>query len=114
MPRNLLTNASFQKEYAMIRDLKKAGTIVEGELTEDTNAACIFAKGSAAIPELYGDDYYVSVYKYPTATNENVFSSVYAVSTYAQSVKRCMQVINYMQTDAEMVNILRYGVKDEH
>ena len=114
MPRNLLANASFQKEYSMIRSLKAAGTMKDGELTEDTNAACIFAKGSAAIPELYGDDYYVSVYKYPTATNENVFSSVYAVSTYTQSIKRCMQVINYMQTDAELANILRYGVKDEH
>ena len=114
MPRNLLTNASFQKEYSMIRSLKAQGTMVDGELTKDTNAACIFAKGSAAIPELYGDDYYVSVYKYPTATNENTFSSVYAVSTYTQSIKRCMQVINYMQTDAELANILRYGVKDEH
>ncbi|MBQ4601887.1 MAG: hypothetical protein IJB24_03410, partial [Clostridia bacterium] len=61
MPRNLLTNASFQKEYSMIRSLKAQGTMVDGELTKDTNAACIFAKGSAAIPELYGDDYYVSV-----------------------------------------------------
>ncbi len=114
MPRNLLTNSSFQKEYSMIRTLKAAGTMVDGELTEDVNAACILAKGSAAIPELYGDDYYVSVYKYPTATNENTFSSVYAVSTYTQSVTRCMQVINYMQTDSELANILRYGVKDEH
>ncbi|MBQ4561639.1 MAG: hypothetical protein IJA55_04850 [Clostridia bacterium] len=114
MPRNLLTNTSFQKEYSMIRTLKAAGTMVDGELTETPDAACIFAKGSAAIPELYGEDYYVSVYKYPTATNENVFSSVYAVSSYTQSLKRCMQIINYMQTDSELANILRYGVPDEH
>ncbi len=114
MPRNLLTNSSFQKEYSMIQSLKASGTMVEGEMPEDPNAACIFVKGNGAIPALYGDDYYVSVYKYPTATNENVFNSVYAVSTYTQSLARCMQVITYMQTDAELCNILRYGVKDEH
>lgn len=114
MPRNLLTNSSFQKEYSQIRTLKAQGTMVEGELTEDPNAACIFVKGSAAIPELYADKYYASVYKYPTATNENTFNSVYAVSKYAQSLKRCMQVIKYMQTNEELANILRYGVKDEH
>lgn len=114
MPRNVLTNSSFQKEYGMIRTLKAEGTMVEGEMTEDKNPACVLMKGNAAIPQVYGDDYYVSVYKYPTATNENVFNSVYAVSTYTKSLARCMQIITYLQTDEELCNILRYGVKDEH
>ncbi len=114
MPRNLLANSSFQKEYGLIRSLKANGTLVEGEFTEDTNAACIFMKGSSSIPEIYGDDYYVSVYKYPTATNENVYNSMYAASTYTISLARCMQIITYLQTEKELCNILRYGVKDEH
>ena len=114
MPRNLLVNPFVQKEYGVLRNLEAEGSLVKGEMPEDPDAACIFVKGSAAIPEIYGDDYYVSVYKYPTATNENVFNSVYAVSTYTQSLSRCMQVLTYMQTDAELCNILRYGVKDEH
>lgn len=114
MPRNLLANSSFQKEYSLIRSLKANGTLVEGELTEDTNAACIFMKGSSSIPEIYGDDYYVSVYKYPTATNENVYNSMYAASTYTISLARCMQIITYLQTNKELCNVLRYGVKGEH
>ena len=114
MPRNLLENSSFQKEYGLINSLKANGTMVEGEFKEDTNAACIFMKGSSSIPEIYGDDYYVSVYKYPTATNENVFNSMYAVSTYTIRLERCMQIITYLQTEKELCNILRYGVKDTH
>ena len=114
MPRNLLTNSSFQKEYGLIRSLKASGTMVEGEFTDSSNAACVFMKGSSSIPEIYGDDYYVSVYKYPTATNENVYNSMYAVSTYTISAARCMQIITYLQTNKELCNILRYGVKDEH
>ncbi len=114
MPKNLLDNSSYQDEYNAIKTMVASGTITEGEMTEDVNAACVLMKGSAAIPEIYGDDYYVSVYKYPTATNENVFNSVYAVSTYTKSVTRCMEIVRYLTTEPEIANILRYGVEGEH
>lgn len=114
MPRNLLENSDFQKEYSLIRNLKADGTLVEGEYDADNKPACVFMKGSSAIEELYGDDYYVSVYKYPTATNENVYNSMYAVGSYTISAARCMQIVTYLQTNKELCNILRYGVRDEH
>lgn len=110
MPRNLLTFSKYQQEYSMIKSLKAAGTMKDGKLGDGTNAACIFAKGNASITENYKDDYYVSVYKYPTATNENVFNSMYAVSTYTKSLPRCMQIVTYLQTNAEFRNIFQYGV----
>lgn len=112
MPRNLLDVSRFRRELAYVHDLKAAGDWVEGELTADTKAAAVFLKGDCTVPETYGDEYYVNIYKYPTATNENVFNSMYAVSTYSKSVSRCMQIITYMVTNHDFRNTFQYGMRD--
>lgn len=112
MPRNLLDVSRYRRELAYVRTLKNAGDWVEGEMTEDSNAAAIFLKGDSTIPEKYGDEYYVNVYKYPTATNENVFNSMYAVSSYTKGLARCMQIIEYMVTDEDFRNTFQYGARD--
>lgn len=112
MPKNLLEVSTFRRELAFIHDNTVAGNWVEGELTDDTKAAAVFLKGDSTVPEVYGDDYYVNVYKYPSATNENVFASMYAVSTYSKSVTRCMQIIEYMVTNHDFRNTFQYGMRD--
>ena len=114
IPKNLLTNAKYQADYSIIKTMLSSGTMTKGTLADSKNAPCILVKGGADIYETYGKDYYISVYKYPTATNEVAFNGAYAVSTYTKSVSRCMQILTYMQTDKEFANILRYGVKNEN
>jgi len=112
MPRNLLSVSRFRRELDYVRTLKLAGDWVEGEMSEDPKAAAIFLKGDSTLPEKYADEYYVNVYKYPTATNENVFNSMYAVSTYSKSLTRCMQIIEYMVTNKDFRNTFQYGMRD--
>ncbi|MBQ3101047.1 MAG: hypothetical protein IJC50_08665 [Clostridia bacterium] len=112
MPKNLLEVSTFRRELAFIHDKTVSGDWVNGEFTEDTKAAAVFLKGDSTVPEVYGDDYYVNVYKYPSATNENVFASMYAVSTYSKSVTRCMQIIEYMVTNHDFRNTFQYGMRD--
>ncbi len=112
MPRNLLEVSRYRRELAYVHDLKVAGDWVEGEMSEDPKAAAIFLKGDSTVPETYGDEYYVNVYKYPTATNENVFNSMYSVCTYSKSVSRCMQIIEYMVTNHDFRNTFQYGMRD--
>ena len=107
----------YREEYVMLKDYKANGTIVEGtpeDFTAETKAACVFLEGNTYTPEKYADKYYVCTYKKPTATNENVFNSLYAVSSYTKNLQRCMDIIRYMQTEEEFVNILRYGVEGKH
>ena len=112
MPRNLLSVSRFRRELDYVRTLKNAGDWVEGEMSEDPKAAAIFLKGDSSTPEKYEDEYYVNVYKYPTANNENVFNSMYAVSTYSKSLTRCMQIIEYMVTNKDFRNTFQYGMRD--
>ena len=110
IPKNLLTNTKYQDDYTIINTMLSSGTMTKASLENSAGADCLLVKGGADIPELYGNDYYVSVYKYPTVTNEIAFGGAYAVSTYTKSVTRCMQIVTYMQTNEEFANILRYGV----
>lgn len=110
-------DTSYQEEYSMLKDYRANGTIVEAdpdEFTADTKAACVFLEGNTYTPEKYADKYYVCTYKKPTATNENVFNALYAVSAYTKNLQRCMDIVTYMQTNEEFVNILRYGVEGMH
>ncbi|MBE6687227.1 MAG: hypothetical protein E7591_08365 [Ruminococcaceae bacterium] len=116
-PECYLGDASYQAEFSMLKSYRENGTIVEAdptEFTEDTKAACVFLEGSTDTPEKYADKYYVCTYKKPTATNETVFNAAYAVSAYTKNLQRCMEIITYMQTNEEFVNVLRYGVEGKH
>ena len=116
-PDCIYNDEAYCEEYAMLKDYRANGTIVSAtpeEFTDETKAACVFLEGNTYTPEKYADKYYVCTYKKPTATNENVFNAIYAVSSYTKNLQRCMDIINYMQTDVEFVNVMRYGVEGTH
>ncbi len=114
IPGNLLTDSTYQKEYAALKTMKSNGSLVEGTVDNLNNAACAFVRGSSATVEKYADNYYSAVYRRPIATNENVYNGMFCVSQYTQSLTRTMEVLTYLQTNTEFVNILRYGVEGEH
>ena len=112
VPKNLLSVTSYINTFKMMLDLKSNNAIGgDGAYIGDGNKyAAAVITGDPTTPELYKDQYYVSVYKYPTATNENVYSGMYAVSKYAADVSRCMEVVNLFTTNSEFINLMQYGV----
>ena len=70
--------------------------------------------GDYSLRNQYGDDYYVKVLRAPVATEEDVFESFLAVSSYTANLKRCMEVITLLNTTSELRNILAYGIEDVH
>ena len=113
-PRVLLSNARFRNETSFLRSATDSGALVRGETADKYDAAAVFVKGDCTLPEKYADDYYVSVYKYPTMTNEDVYDGMFAVCTYSKSLSRSMQIINYLTTDTRFRNIFQYGMRDEN
>lgn len=85
--------------------------ISHGDLSDYGKVGAAVVTGSYLDGKAYEDDYYVSVLQKPTVTNEEVYSSMYAVSTYATSVKRCMEIIELFTTDDRIINIMSYGVE---
>ena len=114
-PKNLLSVAQYLNHFKMMTNLKKDNAIAyDGYIGDGKNYAAAVIKGDYTTPMLYEDEYYVTVYKYPTATNENVYSGMYAITTTAADVARCMQVIQALSTNEELVNLYTYGVEGVH
>ena len=58
--------------------------------------------------------YYVVPVSYPTAKAEDIYGNMFAVASTTLSVDRSMQIITYLNTNAEIRNLLQYGIKDQH
>ena len=118
MPKSLLENGKFLNEYSTLHELRANGTMVDGELpapgeASTTKAAAILVKGDINLPAKYEDEYEVAIYKYPTATNENTYCSMYGITAVSDqtTADRCMEILNALQTDAKFRNIFQYGKK---
>ena len=114
-PKNLLSVVQYLTHFKNMTNYKKNNAIAySGYIGDGNNYAAAVIKGDYTTPLLYEDDYYVTVYKYPTATNENIYSGMYAISTTASDVARCMQVIQALSTNEELVNLYTYGIEGVH
>ncbi|NLZ36339.1 MAG: hypothetical protein GX897_02520 [Clostridiales bacterium] len=114
-PNNLLTVNEFMNNYKLMIKYREANAIgAAGAAIDDGNRyAAAVITGDVTTPDLYEENYYVNVYKYPQATNENVYSGMYCVSSYTANLSRCMQVVKLLTTDPQLINILAYGVEGE-
>lgn len=61
-----------------------------------------------------GVRYYVVPVGYPTASEEDIYGNMLAVAKTTLSVDRSMQIITYLNTNAEVRNLLQYGVEGKH
>lgn len=71
-------------------------------------------KGDYELRFDYEDKYIVKVLKNPVATEDEIFESIFAVSSFSADVRRSMEVITLLNTTSELRNILQYGVEDVH
>ncbi len=112
-PNNLLGVNEYMNSYKMMVKYKSAGAIAgEGANLDDGNRyAAAVVSGDINFPEKYEDRYYVSVYKYPEANDNNVYGGMYCISQYAANVSRCMEVLELLTTEPEIIDILAYGVE---
>lgn len=70
--------------------------------------------GDYSVYAEYGDEYYISVLDYPRLEEEDVFSSMLAVSTATANLGRSMEIIQALTCSSELRNILQYGVEGVH
>ncbi len=109
-----LSNTSdYAKQLIAIRTYKDLGYV-----TEDTNTTKEYAvrvvKGGGELAEIYAEDYYMNIIESPRAGYDDIFGSMFGVSTYTRSLKRSMEIITYLNTNSDLRNVLQYGVEDVH
>lgn len=96
-----------------------------GEAKEGQKAAISFMEGNYSVMAeakanngVYTDEngrqYYPIVAKYPQAQENDLYGSMFAVTSFSKYVSESMQVITELNTSSVLKNILQYGVEGEH
>ncbi|MBE6553049.1 MAG: hypothetical protein E7666_01775 [Ruminococcaceae bacterium] len=117
---SLFEDEEFTAEYLQLNKFRYDGYF--GDATGKT-AALKFVDGDYTFLDAFysngycvyeGEEYYPVPVVYPTASTEDIFGNMFGVCTYTRDVGRSMEIITYMNTNAEFRNILQYGVEGTH
>lgn len=112
-PQNLLSIPAAVDAIYLQKVLEENGcTIADPASVEEFGVGII--SGDASVRAQYEDDYYVYVHENPRASEEDLYASMFAVSSYTKSVSRSMEIITQINTDSELRTILQYGAEGVH
>ncbi len=108
---NLLTDAAYMK--ALANKTHYEGT--EGYVTTDAEvqaAVRVVHGGWELKAEYEAAGYEVLVMQYPELTDEEIYSSMFAVGAYTVNEERSAEILTFLNTNAEARNILQYGIEE--
>ena len=120
---SLFANEDFCENYTKLNELDMKDFFLSAGETADGKAAIKFETGNYAKYEEYmkvaQDDsvkegYYPVIVKYPTVDAETVYESMFGVCSYSVDLAASMQVLTYLNTNADFRNLVQYGVLGEH
>ena len=106
---SILRDESFVAQLKALKTLEFEGYY--GAEGSERDFAVGVIKGSGKDIEEYCDKYYSVILEYPVATQEDLFKSMFAVSSYTENVDRCMEIITHLNTNSQFRNLLQYGIK---
>lgn len=104
---------SFKKHMLLMQRCKDNGWFAEDPANAEKFGVAIM-NGGYELRDKYSDDYKVVVLSYPMLSDEVLYESMFAVTSYTANFERAMEIITYINTDVDAKNILQYGVEDIH
>jgi len=113
-PKSTLGINPYVNTIGMMKEMKEAGWVGDGIVDEGEKFAVGVISGDGTIAAKYADDYYVSVYGKPVMTRDDVYGSLFAVSSYTKNFARSMEIVTYLNTNKDFRTILQYGVEGVH
>ena len=109
---SIFSDSSYVSQLSKLISYREKGYY--GAENDTREFAVGLVKGDATLPEQYSEEYEVVVISNPKITNEDVFASGFAVSSYTSSVSRSMDVITYLNTNEDFRNLILYGIEGEN
>lgn len=113
-PKSIFTVNAYINTVGLMKELGELGYIGDGTLKDGEKFAVGVVSGDAALAEQYEDEYYVNIYSKPMMSEDDVFGSMFAVSSYSKSLSRSMEIITYLNTSSDIRTILQYGAEGVH
>ncbi len=112
---NIFSNAEYKANFKLMKEFEEAGMIAEDPDTcEKFAVGVVSAQSLSEVEEKYGDEYDISIFERPKATQEELFTGAFAVSTATKNLNRAMEVITMINTNEQVRNLLQYGIEGVH
>ncbi len=114
------TNKNVLEYFSTVARYEALGYINNDANQEDTRYAVRIESGSTDDIEKRladtGYDYEYGLYSAPVATNETTIDNIFCISQYVVSneLTDVIDIITNINTDAQLMNLLTYGVENEH
>lgn len=109
--KNLLSDSTYMRRLAAKTLYEKT----DGYITTDAEAkaAVRLVRGGYGLRDGFDTEKYdVLVVENPTLTDEEVFSSMFAVGSHTTNLQRSLEIITYLNTDAGVRNLFQYGIEN--
>ncbi|MBQ8370252.1 MAG: hypothetical protein IJ497_07390 [Clostridia bacterium] len=113
-PKSIFSIGAYVNTIGMMKRLNALGYVGDGVVDEGEKFAVGVIKGTPDIVEQYEEEYYTYVYAKPVFTEEDIFGSMFAVSSYSKSLTRSMEIITYLNTSSDIRTIFQYGAEGIH
>lgn len=116
-PMFLFSSTNWKRHIRLYKQLDHAGCIPTEKyttFTPETKFGVGIMKGTEVDLAAYAEDYHAIVLQVPQGTAENIYNGMFAVSTYTKNLARSMEVLTYLNTNAELRNLFGYGIEDVH
>ena len=107
---NLLRTENYIKQVVALKKFEENGYFVENYKPTDRFAATV-VKGNADLEKVYGEKYEMIMLERPLADEDELFASMFGVGAYTASIARSMEIITYLNTNADFRNLLQYGIE---
>ncbi|MBR6727822.1 MAG: hypothetical protein IKM08_06485, partial [Clostridia bacterium] len=110
---NLLADQEYMETLALKRYYESTEGYITNDPSQKYNAAACVVKGDWELRHEYEKQGYACfVMEKPRVTTEDVFSSMFAIGGKTGYTNRAMEIIAYLNTNAEVRNVLQYGVAE--
>lgn len=120
---SLFTNSQYRDLFLKLKAYEFNNYF--GSATEEVPAAVTFQKGDYAIKDaaeknngVYvdenGKEYYAIVVRYPEADEQSLYGNMFGVNAFSEHVFASMTIITAINTDAELRNLLQYGIEGQN
>ena len=111
-PSSVFDIEEYNKYVAMYKELQ-GNSYVKDTLSDDEKAAVSFLYGTNTDAQALSENYYIIKSEMPIAREDTLFESGFAISKYSANYDRAMKVLYLLETDAEIITLLQYGIEGE-
>ncbi len=112
LPFRTVFSSSQYKDQLLTKKLIETSYLVPDSDTHPFAAKVV--KGGAELEKVYGEDYEMIVLEAPRAYEGDLYNNMFGVGGYTKSVSRSMEMITYLNTNAEFRNLIQYGIENRN